>query len=83
MSVSAVFSFSWHDPTAKLVLISRYYRLATGQELNIEQEREPINEDIGELMLVRLLFGFIIVGFIPRSYNFCFDYYALVWKKYS
>lgn len=33
----------------KLLLFSRYYRLATGQELNVELEREPITEDIGEL----------------------------------
>lgn len=45
---------------------SSYYRLATGRELNIELEREPITEDIGMLFycLFNLLitFQFIIVA---------------------
>ncbi|XP_053605008.1 uncharacterized protein LOC128672111 isoform X2 [Plodia interpunctella] len=34
------------DAAEMPLVIAGYYRLATGQELNIEQEREPITEDI-------------------------------------
>lgn len=30
-----------------ICIYSRYYRLATGKELNVEIEREPLTEDIG------------------------------------
>ncbi|KAG7298882.1 hypothetical protein JYU34_017338 [Plutella xylostella] len=34
------------DAAEMPLVIAGYYRLATGKELNVEQEREPINEDI-------------------------------------
>ncbi|XP_060801455.1 uncharacterized protein LOC106134103 isoform X2 [Amyelois transitella] len=34
------------DAAEMPLVIAGYYRLATGQELNVEQEREPITEDI-------------------------------------
>lgn len=34
--------------TPSILFNFRYYRLATGKELNVELEREPITEDIGK-----------------------------------
>ncbi|GBP39620.1 SCAN domain-containing protein 3 [Eumeta japonica] len=40
------FSMDDRDATEMALVLAGYYRLTTGQELNVEREREPITEDI-------------------------------------
>lgn len=40
------FSMDERDAREMALVLAGYYRLSTGQELNVEQEREPITEDI-------------------------------------